>query len=267
MRNDPLPRPPSNGVESLDRGLRLLQLLRDDGSVRVSDAATHLGTARSTAHRLLSTLVYRGFAFIDEDHVYRPGPSMDAGAARLAWTKELRQLCHPHLVLLSRRAGQSANLMVRTGVRVRFLETVEGSHPRRTRDRQGIVMPASRASGGKALLAACSDRAVAQLFQSAPEEDRLVGDQLSALLRELESVRHRGHAINSGGTERDVAAVGATVNSLDGAAIGAISVSVQSDLFEPLLQQRLVELVQTTSHEISRDLAISDLHADSDTFR
>jgi IclR family acetate operon transcriptional repressor len=261
MRNDPLPRPPSNGVESLDRGLRLLQLLRDDGSVRVSDAATHLGTARSTAHRLLSTLVYRGFAVIDDDHVYRPGPSMDAGVARLAWTKELRRICHPHLVLLSRRAGQSSNLMVRTGLRVRFLETVEASTPRRTRDRQGVIMPASRASGGKALLAGLSDEELTTLYADARDDERLPDAELSRLLRELASVRVQGYAVNRGETERDVAAVGAAIEVADGIEIGAISVSVQSDLFSGTLQRELIDLVLATRAEISRDIKESDLHA------
>ncbi|GAA1936223.1 IclR family transcriptional regulator [Microbacterium aoyamense] len=267
MRNDPLPQRPSNGVESLDRGLRLLQLLRDDGSVRVSDAAMHLGTARSTAHRLLSTLVYRGFAVIDDDHVYRPGPSMDVGTARLAWIKELRRICHPHLTVLARRAGQSANLMVRTGVRVRFLETVEASTARRTRDRQGIVMPAARASGGKALLATLTDEELTALYRAATTDDQLSDGELSSLLRELHSVRRNGFAVNRGETERDVAAVGAAIESADGAEIGAFSVSVQSDLLTGDLQQRLIDLVLQARAEISRDIRASDLHADAAPFR
>lgn len=263
MRNDPLPRRPSNGVESLDRGLRLLQLLRDDGSVRVADAAEHLGTARSTAHRLLSTLVYRGFAVIDDDHIYRPGPSMDAGTARLAWTKELRRICHPHLLLLSRRAGQSANLMVRTGLQVRFLETVESAAPRRTRDRQGIIMPASKASGGKAILARFTDEQITSMYREARDEDRLDAPELAALLQELSSIRRSGYAVNRGETERDVAAVGAAIESSDGSEIGAFSVSVQSDLLTASMQEHLIELVLSARQEIARDIRDSDLHADA----
>ena len=71
---------PAYLLESVDNALRLLQMLRDVGAVRLNQAATELGIARSTAHRLLAMLVYRGFAVQDEKRTYHPGPAM--GAAR-----------------------------------------------------------------------------------------------------------------------------------------------------------------------------------------
>ncbi|WP_255311288.1 helix-turn-helix domain-containing protein, partial [Streptomyces viridosporus] len=50
------------GLESVDNALKLLLLLRRNGRLRLSEAADHLGVARSTAHRLLATLRGRGFA-------------------------------------------------------------------------------------------------------------------------------------------------------------------------------------------------------------
>ena len=40
----------------------------------MSEAAERLGVARSTAHRLLSMLLYRDFAVQDEDRRYDAGP-------------------------------------------------------------------------------------------------------------------------------------------------------------------------------------------------
>ena len=62
-------------LDSVDKALQLLQLLSDLGKVRVSEAAASLEIGRSTAHRLLATLTYRGFAEQDADRAYRPGPS------------------------------------------------------------------------------------------------------------------------------------------------------------------------------------------------
>ena len=62
-------------LESVDAALRLLQMLGRDGQLRVTDAADELGVAASTAHRLLSTLRYRGFAVQAGDRTYRPGPA------------------------------------------------------------------------------------------------------------------------------------------------------------------------------------------------
>jgi IclR family acetate operon transcriptional repressor len=256
MQNTPLPAPPAYGVGALDRGLRLLQILRDDGSLRVADAAVHLGTSRSTAHRLLSTLVYRGFAVADDDHIYRPGPSMEAGPAHLSRNRELRRICHPHLVLLSRRSRESTNLMVRVGSKVRFLETIEAAAPGRTRDRQGVIMPAATSSGGKAILATLDPSAARALVDSERDED---GRSIDELMTELAVVRAKGFAVNHRQTERDVAAVGAALVDPSGQAVGAISVSVPTSRFGVTIRDGLVPLILDTRREIERDIAHADL--------
>lgn len=68
---------PSYALDSVDNALRLLQMLRDVGALRLKDAAEELGTAPSTAHRLLAMLVYRGFAVQDEKRRYHPGPAWE----------------------------------------------------------------------------------------------------------------------------------------------------------------------------------------------
>ena len=48
-------------MQSVDHVLQLLLMLKRDGVLRVSDAAAELGVAKSTAHRLISMLRFRGF--------------------------------------------------------------------------------------------------------------------------------------------------------------------------------------------------------------
>ena len=113
MRNPPLPERPTGAVGSLDRGLQLLQFLRDYGSLRVMDAAAHLNISRSSAHRLLQTLVYRGFAMQDEEHIYRPGPAMDAGPALLAWITDFHAA--PPVITFSIHIPRSLSSSARRG--------------------------------------------------------------------------------------------------------------------------------------------------------
>jgi DNA-binding IclR family transcriptional regulator len=72
-----LKEPPAYAIASVDHALRLAVLLQLEGPVTVSAAAERLGVARSTAHRLLTMLVYRDFAVQDEDRRYRAGPVID----------------------------------------------------------------------------------------------------------------------------------------------------------------------------------------------
>src|SRR3954447_133982 len=73
-RNGP---PAAHRIESVDKVLRLLWLLRDRPHLTVSEASDALGGARSTAHRLLAMLVEHRFA--DQEPVsraYHPGPAL-----------------------------------------------------------------------------------------------------------------------------------------------------------------------------------------------
>ncbi|MEV0362308.1 IclR family transcriptional regulator [Nocardia fusca] len=261
MRNPPLPERPSSAVGSLDRGLRLLQLLRDYGSLRVMDAAADLDISRSSAHRLLQTLAYRGFAVQDESHVYFPGPSLDAAPARLAWTKTFRALCQPHLEVLSRRSGESANLMVRVRDTVRFLGTVRAQSVYATNDRDGVVMPAHRASGGKALLATLPEEELRQLYRrSGPGGNPgLDEDEFRSLTKSLAQVSARGFAVNFEETERGVAAVGVAINDRAGHAVGAVSLSSHAARFTGLVDRTFIPLLLDTRTQIEKDLMIIDL--------
>ena len=67
---------PSYWINSVDHALALAVLLKAEGSLTVTEASVRLGVATSTAHRLLSMLVHRGFAFQDEHRRYHPGPEL-----------------------------------------------------------------------------------------------------------------------------------------------------------------------------------------------
>jgi IclR family acetate operon transcriptional repressor len=264
MRNPPLPERPLSAVGSLDRGLRLLQILRDYGSLRVMDAAAHLNISRSSAHRLLQTLVYRGFAAQDEDRVYRPGPAMDAGPARLAWTTDFRDLCQPHLELLSRRSTESANLVIRVGANVRFLGTIRATSAHATSDREGIVMLAHHTSGGKALLAEIPREQLAQLYLENPRGENpylLTEVEFETLMTDLAKVRERGFAVNFEETERGVAALGVAIHDRYGRAVGAISVSTQAPRFARQIEKALVALLLEAKKQIEQDLPLIGLAA------
>lgn len=157
---------PTYSIDAVDNALQLLQLLRDLGSVRLKDAAAELKVAPSTAHRLLAMLVYRGFATQDESKRYLPGPSLGVGPAGIGGTTQLRRIAQPHLELLAARLNETVNLMIRVGTQVRFLSTVEGSNILRIGDRQGTVLPANSASGGKAILAELDREVLEQLFRT-----------------------------------------------------------------------------------------------------
>lgn len=265
MQNSPLQKKPTYSIEAVDNALQLLQLLRDGGSLRLKDAASELGVAPSTAHRLLAMLVYRGFAVQDESRRYVPGPAMGAGPAGVSWTRLLRELARPHMELLCSRVNESVNLMIRVGTKVRFLDTVESTNALRVGDRQGTVLPANRASGGKAMLAELEPAMLEQLFRSQNAEiggDGIPDDEFPAFLRELDTIRSNGFAANFEGTEEGISALGMALHNRKGDVVGAISVATPVARFRKLFDAGLVGVMLETRRQLEIDIAANPAEPD-----
>ncbi|WP_067134499.1 IclR family transcriptional regulator [Microtetraspora malaysiensis] len=251
----PMKTPPAYAPNSVDHALRLAQILQLDGAITVSAAAERLGVARSTAHRLLTALVYRDFAVQDEDRTYRVGPVLalaeraqsDVGALRAAALGPMRALVD--------RIDETANLSIRTGRNVRFIASVECAQALRVGSREGMVFPAHQATGGLVALAALSDEELDLLYaaddRSDPAEEL---PDLARLRRELRSVRHSGVALNLERTERGVVAVGCPVRDRAGATTAALSISMPSVRYAPKQVTPLIAAITAAADAITRAL-------------
>jgi DNA-binding IclR family transcriptional regulator len=245
---------PQYALTSVDHALRLAVMLQVEGPLSVSDAAERLGVARSTAHRLLTMLVYRDFARQGEDRRYHAGPVISLTADAQSRTALLRTIAMPHLHALVGRLGESANLLVLAGDYARFIGSVESSQALRVGNREGMVFPAHLASGGKLMLADLTAEERAELY--AVERWRGRSDErpdVEALERELDVVRERGFAINKDRTESGVTAVGRGVRVGDRVG-AAVTVSMPTVRFD---ESRLVDVVTAlalTARDIEHDL-------------
>jgi DNA-binding IclR family transcriptional regulator len=253
---------PAYVLESVDNALRLLQILRDEGRLQVKDAAGELGVAPSTAHRLLSMLVYRGFAVQDESRGYQPGPGVGSAPAGADWVRQLRDIALPHLELLSELLDETVNLMIRAGTKVRFLVSVEAHNLLRIGDRQGTVLPARQASGGKALLAELPEPGLRRLYRTTGSElagEMLGDDQYTELLDELDLVRRNGYALNIEQTEEGVTALGIVLVAARPRAMAAFSVATPRSRFRRLLEGHLLKVLFATRADIEHDLRAAEV--------
>lgn len=258
-------------MESVDNALRLIELLRDRGSFTVSEVAEALDVAPSTAHRLLAMLVYRGFAAQDERRRYHPGPSLEAPPARLGWTRQLRDIAAPHLELLCSRVDETVNLMIRVGTTVRFLDTVETSKVLRIGDREGAVLPAHQASGGKVMLADLKTPVLSRLYcdpRDAGTPDHLSPEQFAELEHSLAAVRRRGYAVNSEETEEGVMAIATAVRvdraDRDGhgarsTCVAAVSIAVPRSRFAAMMGSSALQQLRYVCTDIEAALQESGM--------
>ncbi|MET7541415.1 IclR family transcriptional regulator [Streptomyces sp. NPDC005507] len=245
---------PEYTVSSVDHALRLALLLQQEGPMRSSDLAERLGIARSTAHRLLSMLVYRGFAQQNEDRRYDSGLALRPISVDSGQVAELRSRALGHLQILRDATGETVNLEVLSGLQVRFISSVESTQLLKVGDRDGQFFPAWDISGGRALLAAMPPGLLSERLAAEPEFDPA---QLDGLQKALALVRRRGFAINDQRkrTEREVTAIARALKGPDGAALAAITVAMPTSRFRRENLAHLNSHIATAVARVERALA------------
>lgn len=219
-----MPDKPTYSITSVDNALRLIELLQQHGTVRVTDAAGDIGVAVSTAHRMLAMLCYRGFAARGGEHLYRAGSALVGTSIDHPRAQDVLTTLRPYLERLNVRTGETVHLIVRHGATVRFIDSIEGTKPLHIGSRIGAVMPAHRISGGQALLAELSPSELSVLYpDGAPAE---IAATMTEFQLKLRAVRHRGYGIVDGVNERGVTAIGTVVRAAAREPVAAICISV-----------------------------------------
>jgi len=238
---------PAYAIDSVDHALRLAAMLQHEGALSVSEAADRLGVARSTAHRVLAMLVYRDFAVQGPDRRYHAGPVLELATHSRSLTARLRAVALPHLDGLVLVLGESANLMIRTGDRVRFIASAESTRALRVDRREGMVFPAHLVSGGLVLLAEADEAELDALYDTGAAD-------VAWLRAELRRVRSRGYAVNRETSEKGVTAVGRAVRDASGAAIAAVSISMPSARYAATDLPRITGALALAARAIEAEL-------------
>jgi DNA-binding IclR family transcriptional regulator len=218
---------PTYAIESVDNALRLLLMLQERESIRVSEASAELGIARSTAHRLLLTLAHRGFVQQErKSHIYHRGRSLLEFNFPKPDIFALRTAAHKPMVDLSAELNETVNLMVLENDRIRFVESIECDRPVRVTGRTGLVLPAHATAGGKALLAHQEPPLQLNNLRSMTSATITATRQLE---EELSSVRRRGYALNLGESMDGLHAVAVPVFNRADHAVASLAASVPAD--------------------------------------
>ena len=216
-------------VQSLDRALDLLEALSEADELGVSELAARTGLVPSTAHRLLATLVARGYAAQNPaTGRYLTGYKLlELTSGLQDRLGRLRAAARPHLEAIQRETGETTNLVVLEGRNAVYVDTVGGSRSVRLFIEVGEAIPAHTSGSGKALLAWRPAEDLAALFEGAElaaSTPRTL-TSVAALEHDLESVRRQGYAIDDEEHELGVACVATPILDADGQPLAAISVT------------------------------------------
>src|SRR5438477_9479592 len=143
-------------VQSVDRALDLLEaLVAADGEVSITALATRTGLHVSTVHRLLATLLRRGYVRQNpETSRYYAGAKLATLAEGRSRYGELRVRARPILRAITESTRETANLVVLDDAAAVYIETVPSPQVVRLFTAVGNRVPLHATGAGKCLLAA-----------------------------------------------------------------------------------------------------------------
>lgn len=232
-------------IESVENAARVLLMLREKRVIRVAEVAAELGIARSSAHRMLTTLQSQGLLRQDPaTRGYGAGAQLVQIGVAVIGATDLKADARATLERLSRQSGETVHLIALEGVETVFLDGVEGRYAIRAAERTGDRSPAHASAAGKVLLASLSREQLRQLYPGS----RIQGgtDQAVTSRRELEAqleaIRVAGFGLNLGESEPGLHAVSAPIRDGAGSARAALSISGPSVRLD---RQRLEEFSGT----------------------
>ena len=190
-------KPNPYALDSASNALRVIGLLGERSTITVTEVAAELAIGKSTAHRLLMTLVAEDFATRDPVHRrYHAG----RGLAVLG-ELDVRKRASKPMRQLTEKTGETTKLLVLEGPFARVIEVAETEQSLRIGGSAGQLLPANATAGGKLLLCNETEEALRARFgRHLPSiTDKTITDW-DELMVELAAIRRRGWASNVGGS-------------------------------------------------------------------
>ncbi len=254
-----MPYDTGEGLRSVSRAIRTLELIADAGELGVSELGRRLGVHKATASRLAATLAERGLIERDPDtERYRLGFGLIRLAGAAMAGLDLVRTARPILEDLADRTRETANLGVLSGDDVIYVDQSSGARSIVSVSWVGRRTPLHCTAAGKVLLAfgdeAERDRLLAMPL--ARETARTIVD-IEELGAQLEQVRTRGFAQTQEELEDGLNAVAAPVRQADGRTAAALSVSGPAFRMRAIDMPRLGRITADAALAISRRLGFS----------
>lgn len=243
-------------IESVDRALKLILLLRESGPISVKAAAEYLDVAPSTAHRLLSALAFRGFVRQDKERQYRSGPVHVHNEDTTISLNRLRECSRSPMQALHEKVAETVQLMILRGPNIQFIDGVEAESTLRVAMRFGDQMPAFASAGGKAILAELTNSTLEQIYRRGlPAWPTSRITTMAQLKSSMATVRRNEFGTNFEETEQGVIGVGVSIRNPSGVPVAGLTTASPSVRFRREMLDTHVTALRTASAEIAAAIA------------
>lgn len=241
-------------LKSVGTALDVLECFAADSELGVSDIARRLGIAKSTAHRLLTTLASRGMVEQNPDNdQYRLGIHLYELGQLAHGRNTIRHAALPVLYDLRRALGCTVNFSVPDGPDVVFVERLLALDSTKLLGHTGRRLPAHTTSSGKVIAAFNPSVAEARRLAGFPPRARHTIRSASDWARVLEEVRKLGYAVSHSESFDGATSVAVPILDKHRMAVAAVSLFGPTDHLKPEIE-RIVPLLVAAARRIAKSL-------------
>lgn len=216
-------------VQSVDRALNILHILQDHPKgLGVTELSHRLDVSKSTIHRLLMSLLQKGFVKQDrENERYLLGLKLIELGEVVSENLDIRKLAAPLLNQLAEKTGETVHLVVMDNLEIVYIDKTESYATIRMFSRVGKRAPMHCTGVGKAVLAFLPEESINQVLTQKPMTKFTKNTITSKeeMFNHLKEIRNRGYSIDDEEHEEGIKCAAAPIFNYKGEVVAGISVA------------------------------------------
>ncbi len=248
-----------NPIQVAGRIFDVMELLAESGSIGLMDLSGELGLNKTTAYRVLSSLIYMGYARQDEaTGKYEPTLKIVDMANKIMSKVDVVQIVRPHLRKLMEATGETVHFVERDGTDAVYIDKVESfTNGIQMVSRIGSRIPLYCSGVGKAMVAQMDEWEAEEIWNSSEivSLTPYTVTDYSEFKKELELVRQRGYALDNEENEIGVRCIACSLKDVMGKVKYAFSISAPVSRMDNDRIHELTGYVLEAGREMEEQLA------------
>lgn len=249
-----------NGVQtvnSLSRGLKILDIIYEYGKIGVTELSKYLGVNKSTAYRLLITLEKNGYVEqIGENGKYALGIKLCKFRKKILDNYDVRAIAHPFLEMLTELTGEAAGLSIFKDDKIILIDCCNSPHHLGAILRVGDEEEPNCTAHGKALLYSLPEEEQRRLLKSLKPKKHTRNTMIDTeeIIKESALNKARNYAMDNEEMTIGMRCVATNIYDFNGNVVGSIGISGPTNRMSAEKIPKHIETVLEIAKLISQKL-------------
>ncbi len=251
----------SRNVQSLERGLMVVEALVKNGPMGVSALSVELGLDKTIVHRLLTTLRTMGYVSQDSNRKYAVGAKLRMVGAKVLTGLNLRSLAVPYMEKLAEHTHAVSHLAKMAESRAIYIERVQYPGLTINSTDVGGEAPGYCSAAGKVMWAYLPQADLNEMLDKIKfraNTPYTITDR-DTLQQHLAQVRQQGYATDREEHRLGLYGFGAPIRDHTGTVIASICVAeLPNQIADEARLTQTRDLVIDAAKQISADMGYAD---------